>query len=365
MPEVGNEPGSAAAPRAQVTPDEAPALPRDRRTVAAAGDEQAPPDTVSQRHAAAWVASVLVLAVALGALRELESPTLLRQCLAAVLAVALAVGLAVRAGGRALPAGVLAAVIAVAAVATRWPPLLAGAAIGTAVLAACLAVLGTRPAARLRAVVPEVVLAQLVALVGAVGAAGFAPEADRERFGYTVLALAMVATVALVHRLGGGLHGLGRRGLVLFVMELALLGVVLVYAAALTQYGSPELVDRVRTAQDWTREHLGGVPRPVEVLVGVPALAWGVTMRHRRRQGWWVSVFGVTATAATASRLVDPGAELGTVALSAAYCVVLGLLVGALVIRLEHVIIGRERRRARSTADDEQRHEPDRLQALH
>ena len=65
-------------------------------------------------------------------------------------------------------------------------------------------------------------------------------DLDTERFAYTVLALAMVATVALVYRLGGGLHGLGRRGLILAAGALVLLLVVLVYTAALTRYGSPE-----------------------------------------------------------------------------------------------------------------------------
>ena len=65
-----------------------------------------------------------------------------------------------------------------------------------------------------------------------------------------------------------------------------------------TQVGSPELVLQVRSAQDWVRDQLGGVPHPVEALVGIPALVWGVSMRYRRRQGWWVCAFGATATAA-------------------------------------------------------------------
>ena len=54
-----------------------------------------------------------------------------------------------------------------------------------------------------------------------------------------------------------------------------LLLVVLVYTAALTRYGSPELVLQVRSAQEWVRDQLGGVPHPVEVLVGIPALVVG------------------------------------------------------------------------------------------
>lgn len=312
-----------------------------------------------------WLLVLLALTVALGVLRDLGAPSLLSQSLAAALGVTLAVGLALRSGGRVPVAAALAVVLALAAVATRWPPLLAGAAVATAVLAACLAVLGTRPAHRLRSILPEVVLAQLVALSGALGAAGFSAGVERERFGYTVLGLALIATVALVHRLGGGLHGLGRRGLVLGAMALVLLGVVLVYTAALTEYGSPELVERVRSAQAWTRDHLGGTPRPVQVLVGVPALAWGLSMRARRRQGWWVCAFGVAATAATASSLVTSDAGLSVVALSAAYSVLLGLVVGAAVIRLEHLLVRREVRPAGSADDTGRREEPARLQPLH
>ncbi len=368
VPRVKKVPGSAAAPHALTTATEQPALARDRASVAAAGDEQAPRPSTGRSadvQRSLWLLVLLGLTVALAILRETGAPSLLLQSLAATLAVMLAIGLALRSGGRVPVAAALAIVLAVVTVATRWPPLLAGAAIATAVLAASLAVLGTRPAHRLRSIVPEVVLAQLVALSGALGAAGFSVGVEQERFGYTVLGLALLATVALVYRLGGGLHGLGRRGLVLYAMELVLLGVVLVYTAALTKYGSPDLVEQVRSAQDWTREHLGGVPRPLEVTVGIPALAWGVVMRARRRQGWWVCVFGVAATAATASSLVAPDSSLSVAALSAAYSVVLGLVVGAAVIRLEHLIVGRERRRAGSADDAERREEPKRLHPLH
>ena len=81
---------------------------------------------------------------------------------------------------------------------------------------------------------------------------------------------------------------------------LALLVVGLAYTAALTRWGSPELRMDVDSAKDWMRDHLGAVPHPIEALLGVPALAWGVTMRDRRRQGWWVCAFGATATATAA-----------------------------------------------------------------
>ena len=117
------------------------------------------------------------------------------------------------------------------------------------------------------------------------------------------------------------------------------------------------------SAEGWTRDHLGGVPHPVEVLVGIPALAWGVSLRSRRRQGWWVCAFGVAATAASASRLVDDGLAERATALAAVYSVVLGLLLGLVVIRLERLLTGRGGRHARG--EQLTRHEPGRLQPLH
>jgi hypothetical protein len=288
---------------------------------------------------------------------------LVQQWLAVALGVTMAIGLATRSGNPVRLFAALALVVGVGAVATQWDPLLAGAAVGTGVVAACLAVMGTTPAPTFPRVVLEVVVALLLASVGGLGVGGYAVEVDNERFVYTVLTLAMVATVALVYRLGGGLHGLGRRGLLLGAVAFALLLVVLVYTAALTRYGSPELVDQVHTAQGWTRDHLGGVPHPVEVLIGIPALAWGVSMRARRRQGWWVCAFGVAATAASASRLVDDGLAEWATALAAIYSVALGLVLGFVAIRLERMLTGRGGRHA--GGEPVARHEPPRLQPLH
>ena len=84
-------------------------------------------------------------------------------------------------------------------------------------------------------------MAEIVAVAGALGVAGFRVDIDPARFAYTVLGLSMVAVVALVYRLGGGLHGLGRSGVLLFGAALVLLVVGLAYTAALTRWGSPEL----------------------------------------------------------------------------------------------------------------------------
>ena len=299
-------------------------------------------------------------------LRVIDAPVLAHQSLAAALGVLLAIGLAVRAGGSPAVPALLAAAVGVAAVLGEWPALLAGAAAATGVLAACLAVLGTRPAETFLAAVGEVVVALLVATLGALGVASFSVSLEVERFGYLVISVAFVATVALVYRLAGGLHSLGRRGLVLAAGATVVLLIVLVYTAALTRYGSPELVLQVRSAQEWVRDQLGGVPHSVEALVGIPALLWGVSMRSRRRQGWWVCAFGATATAAVTHRLLLDDVFSVESAIAAAYTLVIGVLLGFVLIRLERLLTGRPgRRTAHAAPPSFGREEPGRLKPLH
>lgn len=334
-----------------------------------AGDEQPPPPRAGARSDLAlrgvWLLAFVAAAVALGWLRHVGADAIVQQSVAAGLGVLLALGLAVRSGGRALLALVLSVLVGVGAVATQWPPLLAGAAVCTGVLAACLAVLGTTPGRSFFQVMVQVVLAETVATVGALGVAGFQVDVDPVRFGYTVLALSMTAAVALVYRLGGGLHGLGRSGVFMVGAALVLLVVGLAYTAALTRWGSPELRLDVESAQAWMRDHLGAVPRPIEVLLGVPALAWGVSMRDRRRQGWWVCAFGTTATATATTRLVGDDATAMTTALGAAYAVVVGLLIGFVLIRVMRLLRGSPGRRSFRAEAAMHRPEPPRLQPLH
>jgi hypothetical protein len=131
------------------------------------------------------VLALLAAAGGLAVLRRLEAETVVQQSIAAALGVVLALGLAVRSGGRALPAFLLAVLVGAGAVASQWPVLLSGAAVATGVLAACLAILGTRPAHSFWRAGVEVLLAEAVAIAGALGVAGFAADLDPERFGYT------------------------------------------------------------------------------------------------------------------------------------------------------------------------------------
>ena len=312
-----------------------------------------------------WLLAVLVAVVGAVAMRDVVMVPRLEQVPAVALGGLLAVGLAARSGGSLLAPTLLALAIGGVALATQWTVLLAGAALGTAVLAACLAVLGTVAATGFVGVAREVLLAELLAAAGALGVAGFDLDLDATRLEYTVLAVAMVATIALVYRLGGGLHGLGRSGVVVGIGALLLLAVSLAYAEALARYGSTGLIASADDLRAWIGDHLGAVPFVIELLVGVPALAWGVSLRTRRRQGWWVCVFGAAATASVATRLATQDAPLGENALSAAYGVVLGLAIGWVLIRIEVALSGTRGRRARRSGTGVAlRPEPSRLQPL-
>ena len=92
-------------------------------------------------------------------------------------------------------------------------------------------------------------------------------------------------------------------------------------------------------------------------------------MRARRRQGWWVCAFGAAATSAVANSLANPSIARTESALSVLYGLVVGLVIGFLVIRLDLFLAGSTRgsRGRRSRADEQAaalRPEPRRTQAL-
>jgi len=249
-------------------------------------------------------------------------------------------GLAARTGGRPVVFGGVALILGGLALLLDQDYLRTGAAVMTCVVSAVLAVMATTPAVRFVRAVRECVVATLVAAVGAMATIGFDPVISVARFEYVTLGLAMVGAFGVVYRLGAGLHGLGRRGLVVVAIGGVLLACTLLYAELLRRYGSQDLVDHLLSGVRWSRDHLGAFPRPIETVLGVPALAWGCHMRARRRQGWWLCAFGVAATAPVANALVNPAISLLECGLSVLYGLLVGLLIGYAVIRADLALTG-------------------------
>jgi len=252
-------------------------------------------------------------------------------------------GLAARTGGRPLIAGLLALVLGASVFVIDAARMRTGAAVMMAVVSGVFAVMATTPAVTFRRAVRECAQCGLIAIVGSLGAIGYAPVVTVNRFQYVVLALALIGTFLLVYRLGAGLHGLGRRGFATVSAGGLLLLATLLYAEAIRRYGTPGLINNLSDGVVWLREHIGGYPRPIEALLGVPALAWGTHMRARRRQGWWVCAFGVAATAPMATTYINPEVSVVEGVLSICYSLVVGLIIGYAVIRLDLFLTGGRR----------------------
>ncbi len=151
----------------------------------------------------------------------------------------------------------------------------------------------------------------------------------------------------------------------MIVGGVALLTVTLAYTEALAAWGSPGMIGSIDSLSTSLEDALGAVPRPIEVLLGFPALAWGVSTRARRRQGWWVSAFGAPGLSVITLSLVPVGVSLMEAGLSALYSFVLGLLVGYAVIRADLFFTGARGRRARRLEElAAHRPEPSRLRPL-
>ncbi len=273
--------------------------------------------------------------------------------------------LAARTGGRPLVFAGLAALMGVVTVVTDLEVLSGGAAVLTCVVSGVLAVMMTVPAASYLLAVRETLIACCIAAVGAFATVGFEPNADRERFEYLTLAVGFVLVLVLVFRLGAGLHGLGRRGLLVVVVGSLVLALTIAYAELLRRYGIASVVEPALDVVRWSRENLRAFPRPIVVLLGIPALVWGIHMRARRRQGWWVCAFGVAATLPVAQSLVNPQGSFVEAALQTVYGILLGLVVGYLVIRTDLALTGSRGSRARAEeAAAAHRPEPSRFRSL-
>lgn len=250
--------------------------------------------------------------------------------------LALTWALAARTGGPKLLVSGLAGAVALLAIASDLDPLRTGASIATAAIASILGVVLTRPATTVFGALRETSLALVVPVIGGFAALAFAPRYESfARYKWSVGAIATVGLFWLVFRLGSGLHGLGRRGVVIVIGGAVALALVLAYAEFLRTYGSHDVVNWLQARTQWMRAHLGAYPRPMMALIGIPALMLGVHMRSRRGQGWWVSAYGVAATATIAATVNNPDVGLRESGLELVYSLVVGVLLGALLIRVD------------------------------
>lgn len=257
-------------------------------------------------------------------------------------------GLAARTGGRPVIFGMVALALGAAAIVVDHDILRTGAAVLVAAVAAVLGVMATVPAKGFVEAARECVIALGIAVIGAMAAVGFEPAIRVVRFEYVALVLSIIAAVVLVFRLGAGLHGLGRRGLIVVGIGVVVLAVTLLYAEMLRRYGTTSMVDTLLSWVRWSRAELGAFPRPIEAALGVPALAYGCHMRARRRQGWWVCAFGVAATSPATTALANPAITVSEASLSITYGLVAGLAIGWLLIRLDLLLTGSRGRRSRA-----------------
>lgn len=294
-----------------------------------------------------WFVLVALAVAALVCAMVPVGPDWLGQAGSIAVATTFTWGLAARTGGRPLVFAPLALACGLAAVASDQDLLLTGAAVGTSAVAAVLGVMITVPAAGIATAARECVVGLCVAGIGAMATVGFEPAIQKERFEYVGLGLAFLGAIVLVHRLGAGFHGLGRRGLLIVAIGVVVLAVTLLYAEMLRRYGSTGLVDQLLSWVAWSRDHLGAFPRPIATVLGVPALAYGCHMRARRRQGWWVCAFGVAATSPTATALANPAVSVTEATLSVVYGLAVGLVLGWLLIRLDLALTGNRGRGSR------------------
>jgi len=318
--------------------------------------------------ALAWLLATLAGAAAVGAGVLGWGPPEVHEAGAVVVASTYVWALAARTGGRPLVFGLLTAAVGAAVVLSDLTVLRNGAAVMTCAVSAILAVVATVPAVKSRVAVREVVVALAIAALGGLATAGLEPSIDFIRFEYLTLGMALVGCLVVVHRLGAGLHGLGRRGLFIVVFGSVVLALTLAYGELLQRYGTPALVENVDDGVLWLRAHAGASPRPIVAVLGVPALMWGVHMRARRRQGWWVCAFGVVATTPVAQALLEQRVSLREWSLALGYGVLVGLVLGYLLIRLDVALTGGRGSRGRGGRRAEEaaalRPEPRRIDAL-
>lgn len=314
------------------------------------------------------MAGVLVLLAGVGALGCAVAgvgPRWLDGVGAIAVVSVLSGALAHRTAGRPLVAVPLALALGVAAVVVGGPMLQTGAAVLTVVVGGVYAVMATVPSVSFAKAAREVLVATVLSTITALAAVGFEPTVTEPRFDYAAILLSLVLVFAVVYRLGAGIHGLGRRGLIVVLAGVVVLVLTLIYAELLQRYGDGSVVGSVLDFAEWTTDRIGAFPRPLVVFLGIPALLWGCFQRARRRQGWWVCSFGVTATVPIAQSLLEVDGSFLEAGLRVVYSLVLGLLIGYLVVRVDLALTApRGPRGRRAEEADAHRPEPSRFAEL-
>lgn len=319
-------------------------------------------DAMQQWALRAWFAAWVLGAVGAGtSVVAVGAPDWFARPSAAVLLLVFVVGLTHRCGGRMRIWPPLLGVVAVAALAGQTVSLLASAAFSSAVLSAVLAVLITRPAVSIGATIGEYCLAIAMALSGTVAVAAWNAPVQYQKFNILVVGAALGLIIAIVWNIGAGLHGIGTEGFRIIIGVSVALFLLLAYSSFVRTNSSESITDLVNQTITWTRETFGGVPRPVEVFIGFPALICGVSLRSKRREGWWVQVFAVIGTAVVATSLVTPSALPSYIALSTWYSLLMGLIVG-LVAR--YFVMRERSARAARAFEEAVRVEPPRTSPL-
>ncbi len=312
-----------------------------------------------------WLAAVVLASGRLAESHDLWSQPDVVTRTGAVVATWLGITvLARRCGGRYILIGLFAAIVLglVAAYPENWA--LAGAGVTAAAVHGVLGMTLTRPSAGLKAL-RELLISAFIGMGGAFVVSGYDVVLRPFRFRVMVLTLVLISGFALAWRLGHGIKSLGRRGVVLIAGGVLLLVLSVVYTQAIRAWGSPSLLASVSDFRDGLEKYLGAVPRPIEAVVGFPALVWGVTIRNRRRQGWWMCAFGSLGAAGVATSLIQPLTPLGDSLAATGYGIVIGGALGMILVAVDRVLTGPGGRRVESTSPgDVERPEPPRFAPL-
>lgn len=303
---------------------------------------------------------LIASAAAATSIISMGAPDWLWRPSAGVLLVFFAMMLTHRCGGHLRIWATLSAGLAISA--QFGPNALVVAAAGTtAVLAAVSSVMLTRPAATALQVVREFIVSFIIVLSGTAAVAAWNAPVNVRAFSAYALAASVGLTIAIVWNLGAGLHGLNAQQVKILVGVAAVAVVLAVYGGFVRMYGSPAITEFVTSMVVWLRQNTGGVPRPLEVFIGFPAIIVGTAMRSRNREGWWVCVFAAIGASVISTSLVDPAAYPSYFAYSTLYSALIGLVIGFVLRQL--VLAPRSARAARAV-EPPRRVEPDRLAPL-